>query len=172
MAEIFISFIHEEEVVAKAVYEFIKSLQPTPNVFMSSDRWKIFAGELWLERISSELKEAKVIVLLLSEQSVQRPWVNFEAGGAWFSDKKIIPVCFGGLTKGTLPKPYSSIQALDIGNRDDQYYLIASICHHLQVLTPPHPSVILWDGSGGKKTPYRELTEEVEQFERLRAGKA
>ncbi len=46
---------------------------------------------------------------------MNRLWVNFEAGGAWFSgDKKLIPVCIGGLSPARLPKPYSNIQGIDL----------------------------------------------------------
>ena len=52
------------------------------DVFMSADRWQVYAGEDWLQKITAELKIAQAVVLLLSPQSVLRPWVNFEAGGA------------------------------------------------------------------------------------------
>jgi hypothetical protein len=67
--------------------------------FMSADTWQIYSGELWLERVVAELKMAKETILMLSPVSVGRPWVNFEAGGAFFTDKRIIPVCFGGLAE-------------------------------------------------------------------------
>src|SRR5947208_1192213 len=109
MSEIFISFIHEDEFVATAVRNFLmEELDMHSEVFMSSDQWKIYAGEKWLDRIIAELSGAKVVILLLSKASVERPWVNFEAGGAWLANKVIIPACFGGISKGNLPKPYSS----------------------------------------------------------------
>jgi TIR domain len=110
MADIFISFIHEEEAVAVAVQQLLRAFLGNRNVFLSADEWQIFAGEQWLDRIKSELQPAKVVVLLLSPRSVQRPWVNFEAGAAWLTGKVIVPACFAGLSKGTLPKPYSNIQ--------------------------------------------------------------
>ncbi|MBI2219061.1 MAG: toll/interleukin-1 receptor domain-containing protein [Candidatus Rokubacteria bacterium] len=83
MADVFISDIHEEQRVAQAVQALLKQhLQPlVPNgVFLSADDWQVFAGEVWLERIRHELQEASVIVLMLSPESVTRPWINFEAG--------------------------------------------------------------------------------------------
>ncbi len=136
MADVFISFIHEEEAVAKAVQDILKHHLGT-KAFMSADDWQIFAGEIWLERIKGELEEAKVLLLMLSEASVARPWINFEAGAAWLTGKAIVPVCFKGLVKSTLPKPYSSIQALDIP--DDAYYLVRSVSHHLGKGPPPEP---------------------------------
>ena len=138
MAEVFISFIHEEELVAPGVAEFLSNvLGEAVKPFMSSDTSAIYAGERWMDRIVEELKGAKVVVAILSPVSVQRPWVNFEAGAAWITDKIIIPVCFKGLIKDGLPKPYSSLQAVNLDNLDDQEYLVKSVAHHLQLPAPP-----------------------------------
>jgi hypothetical protein len=74
---------------------------------------------------------------MLSKASVARPWINFEAGAAWLAKKPIIPACFGGLTKDTLPKPYSGIQALNLP--DDLDYLVKSVARHLSpdAIGPP-----------------------------------
>lgn len=132
MGGVFISFIHEEQEIASCVQTFIRSvLGSDVGAFMSADTWQVFAGERWLERIVAELKNAQVVVLMLSPESVKRPWVNFEAGAAWINDSVIIPVCFGGLTKDALPKPYSSLQAVDLTEENDRYYLIKSLAHYL-----------------------------------------
>ena len=109
MAGIFISFIHEEVDIADGVRNFLrKKLGQGTKVFLSSDKWTVLAGEDWLKRVKDELTSAKIVVLMLSEISVQRPWVNFEAGAGWLYNKVLIPVCFGGLHKGAMPKPYSA----------------------------------------------------------------
>lgn len=132
MAQVFISFIHEEQGYAECVQTFIKTvLGDTVGAFLSSDTWQVYAGERWLDRIMEELKTARVVVLMLSPESVKRPWVNFEAGAATIRNIIIIPVCFGGMTKGALPKPYSNYQAVDLMNKEEQHYLVNSIAHHL-----------------------------------------
>jgi hypothetical protein len=138
MADIFISHIHEEERLATKLLRFVREeLGSGMEVFLSSDSWQVYAGEIWLDRIQTELATAKVVVLMLSAESVKRPWVNFEAGAAWLTKKIIIPVCYCGLSKSTLPKPYSNIQALDL--EEEYYYLVRSLHHHLGIksLMPP-----------------------------------
>ena len=152
MADIFISFIHEEQAVAVAVQQLLRAFLGNQNVFLSAE-WQIFAGEQWLDRIKAELQPAKVVILLLSPRSVQRPWVNFEAGAAWLTGKVIVPACFAGLSKGTLPKPYSNIQALELP--DDYYYLIRSISEHLKL--PPVPPVF----DGAEQQALREAIRQV-----------
>lgn len=134
------SFIHEEEAIARFVDTFInRALGYGIDTFRSSDETAIYAGEDWMNRIFEELKTAKVLISMLSPVSVQRPWINFEAGAAWMGDARVIPVCFGGLTIGELPKPYSSLQAVEIGTHDGAYYLVSSIAHHLNLPAPTKP---------------------------------
>lgn len=137
MADVFISFIHEEEKIASGVQRFLQKKLNNRDIFLSSDQWQIFAGEIWLDRIRQELETAKVVILLLSDRSVERPWVNFEAGAAWLPRKAVIPVCYGGLSKGALPKPYSDMHALNL--REDPYYLVSSLARHLGWQLPPLP---------------------------------
>jgi hypothetical protein len=140
MADIFISFIHEDEKVADAVKRFLHDkLEANSKVFLASDKWSIYAGEDWLKKIKDELASAKVVVLLLRKESVGRPWVNFEAGAAWLTDKAIIPACFRDLQKDSMPKPYSNMQALSLEDDDGPYYLVTSIYHHLNPRGIPPP---------------------------------
>jgi hypothetical protein len=136
-----LSFIHEEEAWSTAVVEFLKAVfKERIDLFMSSDQSKIYAGEDWMARIFEELKAAKILISMLSEESVQRPWIKFEAGAAWMSETThVIPVCFGGLQVGRLPKPYSNLQAIDIRSYSGMYYLVTSIAHYLTVDVPEEP---------------------------------
>ena len=140
MAHIFISFIHEEEYAAKLMSRFLRhQFGDDVDTFRSSDQNAIYAGEEWMARIFQELKTTKVLISMLSPTSVNRPWINFEAGAAWMGDTKVIPVCFGGLTIANLPKPYSSLQAVEIETAPACHYLAASIAHHLGKEPPEWP---------------------------------
>ena len=138
MAKIFVSHINEEAKVAEAIHHLLQEkLGNDIEIFRSSDRWRMHAGENWLERIKYELESAKIVLLMLSEKSIERPWVNFEAGAGWIRDRIILPVCFRGFSKSGLPRPYADFQAEDLP--DDWYYLVTSVAHHLGKLAPPPP---------------------------------
>ena len=137
MARVFISFIHEEGDYAQLVQSFISQiLGAEAKPFLSSDKLQIYAGEKWIDKIMEELKKATVVLLIISEESVKRPWVNFEAGAAWTRDIAIIPVCIRGFTKDELPKPYSSLQAVELQRFGDDEYLARSIAHYLGLPEP------------------------------------
>ena len=51
MADIFISFIHEDEKIADGVKRFLQQkLKINSRVFLASDQWAIYAGEDWLSK--------------------------------------------------------------------------------------------------------------------------
>jgi len=136
MADVFISFIHEEAGYASAVKVFLSQMFAEITPFMSSDKFQVYAGEKWLDRIMEELASARVVLLMLSEKSVARPWVNFEAGAAWTRNIVAIPICYGALRKEQLPKPYSSLQAVDLSVHGEDEYLARSVAHHLGLEEP------------------------------------
>jgi hypothetical protein len=152
MCEIFISHIHEDEEAAKAISSFlndklngstidrIKGQTPHKSsirIFLSEDHYQIRLGDDWLEKIRSALNSAKIVIALFSKDALSRPWVHFEAGGAWFAKKKLIPVCLGDLDPANLPKPYSNIQGCNLHNSGAAYYLYQSV--HGKFCLPPWP---------------------------------
>ena len=140
MARIFVSFVHEDEKLASAVQDLLQTeLDLSEEVFLSSDKSQVYAGDLWLQKIKEALSSAEIVILMLSKRSVARPWVNFEAGAAWLADKTLIPVCYGNLSKSVLPHPYSGIQALNL--LSEAYYLLKSVTHQLN-LEPMSPAAV------------------------------
>lgn len=177
MSDVFISFIHEEEQYAEAVQKFITGVLGTDaEPFLSSDKFQVYAGERWLDRIVSELGRAKVAILMLSPVSVKRPWVNFEAGAAWVRNIVAIPVCYRGLKKDQLPRPYSSLQAVNLLMADDHEYLARSVAHHLGLPEPFRSlyglSPALLDGTKTKKEverqdlAYQQLRQALDELEK------
>ena len=167
MARLFVSFVHEDEKLASAVQDLLQTeLNLREEVFLSSDKSQIYAGDLWLQKIKEALSAAEIVILMLSQRSVARPWVNFEAGAAWLADKPIIPVCYGNLSKDALPHPYSAIQALNLPS--EAYYLLKSVHHQLN-LVEPMSSVAVFRGTllergGGSIDAYERLANALAEF--------
>lgn len=117
---VFISHIHSEANIAIWLKETIsKALLGGINFFVSSDRVAIVGGDRWLNKIEEALKEAPIVLVLCSEQSIYRPWINFEAGGAWIAGKRVVPICHAGMLPSDLPEPIKSLQAYSLTNPID-----------------------------------------------------
>ena len=135
---VFISHISEEAPLAHALKKWIKTtFLDQWEVFVSSDSDSIPAGNKWLDQIDSALHSAKVLVILCSPASIQRPWINFEAGCGWIKRVPIIPICHSGLTKSRLPMPLSLFQCIDIDESSFAQTLFKSLASHLEVKVLP-----------------------------------
>jgi hypothetical protein len=162
VADIFISFTHKDDAVAKAVSKFLREIfGDDADAFRSSDRNTIYAGENWIDRIIKELETTKVLISLFSLESVNKPWIHFEAGAAWRGKAKVIPVCFGGQTIDNLPKPYSILQAVEINDASACYYLAASVAHHLEKKQPEWPGRFSDKENELAKQPYWRLANSI-----------
>lgn len=139
MARVFISYVHEDKDIAQAVQSLLASTLHLDNdVFLSADQTQVLAGHIWLDRIRSALESCELLLLLLSERSINRAWVNFEAGAVWLTGKPVIPICIGGMLIEFLPQPYGGIQSIRLPS--DAYYLLTSIHRHLGLETAPPPT--------------------------------
>jgi len=111
----FISHISEESAVATCLKEWIEStLLGQCEVFVSSDSATLPGGVKWLTKIDEALKSADVMLVICSAASIVRPWINFETGCAWSRGIPVIPLCHSDMQKGTLPRPISDFQAIDL----------------------------------------------------------
>ncbi len=166
MSDVFISHIHEDVIAANALMRFLKKKlsDRKVTVFVSSSELEL--GDEWLVKIRSALKTAKIVIALFSPESVRRPWVNFEAGGAWFSeDKVLIPLCLGGLNPAKLPKPYSDIQGASLEEEDTPFYLYAKAVKVLRLGLHPLPF-------SNSDVDVRDLRSELSRWRvAIRAGK-
>ena len=168
MADIFISYWNGEYGVASAVQDFIRAHLESVSIFMADSR-TLRAGDDWLTTIKTELKEARVVLSILSDESIKRPWVHFEAGAAWM-DKVLIPLCFGRMEKENMPAPYNRLQALQLRLPADQYQLIRDLDYHLKLNSMPerHDFVLSMVGTDEHRLRklHRDFTESIESWER------
>lgn len=126
---VFVSHISQEAKLAELLktqisHDFLGMI----DVFVSSDSTSITVGSKWLNDIDAALKNAKVELIICSEDSVSRPWINFEAGAGWVKGIPIVPICHTGLRPVDLPIPLNmlqGIQASDSAGLQRVYELLA-----------------------------------------------
>jgi hypothetical protein len=116
---VFISHNHEDEEVGIALKDFLVSLfGERVDVFISGDPRSNLAGNDLITTIVRNIRDCDLMLILCTPESVVRPWVNFEAGAgeasaAELEEKRIVPVCFGGLAAGAMPVLLNHRQAID-----------------------------------------------------------
>lgn len=130
---VFISHISEEGNIALLLKEIIsRDFGEHVKVFVSSDHTSIDAGAVWLTTLKEALVKADVVIILCSNASVQRPWVQFELGGAWLRGTPVIPICHAKMLTKDLPIPLSWLQALNLRDPADLPRLYARLSQLLQ----------------------------------------
>ena len=134
----FISHISEESSVATCLKDWIEStLLGQCEVFVSSDSATLPGGVKWLNKIDEALRSANVMLVICSAASISRPWVNFETGCAWSRSIPVIPLCHSGMQKGTLPRPISDFQAIDLEDPKFAQLLLEALQAHFGLAKLP-----------------------------------
>lgn len=106
------------------------------NVFVAADAIRL--GQEWWATIKAALRESRVLLCLLDNVSIGRPWVPFEAGAFWLLDKPVIPVCLEPIRKGTMPFPFAALQGVDLP--EELFQLMAAVHGHVrpgELMLPP-----------------------------------
>ena len=125
---IFLSHAQSDAEAAKLLKTWLLSaFGNNVQVFASSDWQSIEMGMNWYDTIDRALHDSALGIVLLTETSIKRPWVNYELGALRAGRKKTIPICVGRVTKAALPSPFSHAQACDYDRRDDRLDLLRSI---------------------------------------------
>jgi len=127
-------FISHDTRDAELAEEFSKLLKSASSgalkSFRSSDKkgtQGIEYGEEWYPAIMDKIDEASDVVCLLTQHSVDRPWILYEAGVAKGKlDKKVIGIALGIPFKAAVAGPFAQFQNND-GDVDSVTNLVLSL---------------------------------------------
>jgi hypothetical protein len=73
------------------------------------------------------LKQAAVVLAMLSRESKSRPWINFEAGVGYGAGALVIPIVVRGLAKGEVGLPLGQLQIRDSHDGRDMEAMLADV---------------------------------------------
>lgn len=111
-SRIFLSYTGAEEPLAKAISSALREYLTDTQVFdwRSTDT----LSEEWLSKLKMELTRSRIVLFLLSPDSIRKQWILFEFGAAWFSSAEtvLVPIFHSGLEPGHLHPPLSTINGL------------------------------------------------------------
>lgn len=108
MTNVFISYAAGDELAARE----LRANLPDVEVAGWMDESDVAQGHAVSKSIRESLKRANAVLILVSERSLNNPWVQFEFGAAEGMGKKIIPILIG---------PESLDQGLPDWLRDHSY---------------------------------------------------
>lgn len=79
---IFLSHSSHDKELAEAIKEELDKELGANSVFVSE---RIESGEIWFSKVHENLKQCKIMVILLTKPASDSLWVGFEAGFVWDS---------------------------------------------------------------------------------------
>ncbi len=134
---IFISHIHEDREIATCLKKFIDEIfLGMFNIFVSSDGASIRSGDNWSSSIEKALRQAELVIAVITPDAVDRRWIFFECGGAYFSNKSVIPVCCRKMQLSKLGTPLSWLQSIDGSDVSSVNNLISDIATKFDLRLP------------------------------------
>ena len=128
---VLLSHINEETQVASILKQWIESSLDR-DVHLSGEAARVQLDEQRLAAVNQTLGEARIVLLLCSERSIGRPWINFESACAWFKRVPVIAVCHDGCTQADLPPPLGSFPACDLTDAASCQALLETLAEQLQ----------------------------------------
>jgi hypothetical protein len=97
---VFISHASKDEALALDLCERLQA-RKVPSFAAARD---LEGGTPWQEDIRQALRSCAEVLILLTPNSIDRPWIMIEAGAAWVLGKRVTP-CLAYVEPGALPEP-------------------------------------------------------------------
>ena len=137
--DVFIGFTESDKQIALKMQSLLKTIFGAGcKVFVASDRDSMVPGD-WFNHVVSKLKETQVLIVLVSEDSHQKEWINYETGvvegAAKHHDQR-------GFAQNILPESYGTFPKLKCRGRFDIIKLVILRTWMISVgcLIKPHSS--------------------------------
>jgi hypothetical protein len=119
MRSIFLSHATVDKPVAEVLRNALQDRTPDTIVFLSSRPGHIRSGAEWWGVIQEKLRSSTEYIVLLTPRSIERPWIPFEAGAAWMTERRMFVVSAGELDKTAVPAPLSFFQIASLEDRSE-----------------------------------------------------
>jgi hypothetical protein len=140
--QIFISHADDDKKFVRLITKLFKkqfaTCRPAIEIFCSSDTRSIRGGEQWFAEIMNALSHSQVCISVMTPNSIYRPWVLFETGGAYTLSRadpkrfRVHTVVAQGVSPSTLPGPLKPIKARSLSNREEVIELCREVSKFLK----------------------------------------
>ena len=131
--KVFVSWSGElSKKIAEELKKWIPCIIQSATVFYSSE--DIEKGERWNTKVLSELEETNYGIVCLTQENINAPWINFEAGALAknITQSKVLTLLIN-LQPSEVNGPLSTFQATTISSKEDFWKLIKGINNSSEV---------------------------------------
>ena len=148
------------------VLEKALNLKGNDILCTSVDGHRLPGGQSTDERLRSDTQDTKLMIGLITPNSMKSMYVGFELGARWGAQKPMIPLFALGVTRREWRGP--RITELDCSNVSQVYQLVEEAANHLSI-SPNSPSVYANEVNDLVRASS-EPNEAVEMFEPVPQG--
>ncbi|MEM9275804.1 MAG: TIR domain-containing protein [Cyanobacteria bacterium P01_F01_bin.143] len=135
MTKIFISHSHADEAIADLLIDFLGEAMKIDkdDIRCTSDpnHGLDFSSSSISDQLKNDLKNATALIVIATIDSLKSPWLLFEVGSFWTTDKLVAPIIGPGLKIADLPgllRGYRSIQI----EKEDVFYELGELINQLE----------------------------------------
>ncbi len=108
--QVFVSYAEADRELALQIADDLRDAGV--RVFEASESIRL--GTRWLDEIEDALRTVRALVAVCSPDSISKPWLLFESGGAWGRDIPVVPALSDDSLRPRLPAGLSAFQAHSI----------------------------------------------------------
>lgn len=119
---VFISHSTKDKWVARQISKAIEESDSKGRTKTFMDEKDIETGDSIPDSIRKNIKECDEFLILLTKDSVRRPWVLVELGAAWGLKKRISGIAYG-ISQEDIPQVISLIKVTDLNKFDSDYLM-------------------------------------------------
>lgn len=125
---VFVSHAHEDAPFAAAIQDWLEKNINVGfdfiKVFASSNKASVQVGDVWFDKLRENLKRSSICICLVTPHSIERRWLYFESGAAFFKDVPVVPICLGGVGVRDLQPPLYFSNAVELPSEEGELNLL------------------------------------------------
>ena len=134
--QVFISHSNKDIDLARHLIELLQkalNLRSDQIRCTSVDGFRMQSGAPTAETLRGEVHDTKLLIGLITPNSMKSAYVIFELGARWGAEKSMIPLLALGTTPELLEGPIAGINALDSRDEGQVYQLLEETSRHLGI---------------------------------------
>lgn len=132
--KIFISHNSQDKDLAELIAKLISKLTiKQVTLWFSSDNAAgggFNPGDEWYNEIIKQINECDLMLALTTPNSIDRPWIYYEAGFAKGIKRQVVPICLG-IKREELKSPLNTFQAYQLSDKKSIDEFLTKLFHQL-----------------------------------------